>query len=75
MSRPALGPTQSPIKVEPKALSQGVNRSWREALHSPPSSDEAKNAWACPDPYFHYTMCLLKIDTSHSIILPATALI
>jgi hypothetical protein len=36
-SRPALGPTQRPIQWVPWALSPGVNRSGREADHSPPS--------------------------------------
>jgi hypothetical protein len=45
-SRTALGPTQPPIKWVPGALSLGVNRSGREADHSPPSSAEVKNAWS-----------------------------
>jgi hypothetical protein len=36
-SRPALGPTQSPIKCIPAALSPGVMRPGYEADHSPPS--------------------------------------
>jgi hypothetical protein len=38
----ALGPTQSPIKWVPGALSLGVKRPGREADHSPPSSAEVK---------------------------------
>jgi hypothetical protein len=45
-SRPALGPTPSPIEWVPGALSLGVKRPVREADHSPPSSDEVKNAWS-----------------------------
>jgi hypothetical protein len=41
-SRPALGPTQSPIQWVPGALSLGVKRQGREADHSPPSSAEVK---------------------------------
>jgi hypothetical protein len=44
-SRPALGPTQPPIRWVPGALSPEVKRPGREADHSPPSSVEVKNAW------------------------------
>jgi hypothetical protein len=47
VSRPALGPTQPPIKWVPGALSVGVKRLGREADHSPPSSAEVKNARSC----------------------------
>jgi hypothetical protein len=47
VSRPALGPIQSPIQWEPGTLSQGVKRSGREAEHSSPCSAQAKNAWNC----------------------------
>jgi hypothetical protein len=40
-SRPALGPTQSPIQCVP-----GVKRPGREADHSPPTSTEVKNSGA-----------------------------
>jgi hypothetical protein len=43
-SRPALGPTHSPIQCIPGALPPGVERSGREADHSPPSNAEVKNA-------------------------------
>jgi len=46
MSRPALGPTQPPIQWVLGVLSQGVNRSGREADHSPKPSVEVKNAWS-----------------------------
>jgi len=42
MSRPALGPNQSPIKWVPWAPFLGVKRLGREAENSPPSSDEVK---------------------------------
>jgi len=44
-SRPALEPTQPPIPWVPAgALSLGLKRQGREADHSPPSSDDVKNA-------------------------------
>jgi hypothetical protein len=45
-SRPALGPTQSPIQWVPGALFLGIKRQGREADHSPPSSAEVKNPWS-----------------------------
>jgi len=42
MSRPALGPAQSPIQWVPGVLSLGVKRPERETDHSPPSSAEVK---------------------------------
>jgi hypothetical protein len=45
-SRTALGPTQPPIQCVTGALSLGVKRPGRESDHSPPSSDEVKNAWS-----------------------------
>jgi hypothetical protein len=50
VSRPALGPTQTPIQWIPRALSLGVKRRGREADHSPPSSAEVKN---CVQLYLH----------------------
>jgi hypothetical protein len=38
-----MGPTQPPIQLVPVELSPGVNRSGREADHSPPPSAEIKN--------------------------------
>jgi hypothetical protein len=58
-SRTVLGPTQPPIKWVPRALSL---RPGREADHSPPSSDEVKNAWsytATPQ-YAFMVSCLVK---------------
>jgi hypothetical protein len=40
MSRPALRPTQPPIKWVPEALSLGVKRPGRENDYSPPFSAE-----------------------------------
>jgi hypothetical protein len=44
-SRPALGPTQPPIKWIPGALSLGVKLKGREADYSPPASAEVKKTW------------------------------
>jgi hypothetical protein len=46
-SRPAVGPTQPPIKLVQGVLSPWVKRPGREADHSPPSSAEVKNIWSC----------------------------
>jgi hypothetical protein len=45
-SRPALGPTQTPIELVPEALTLGVKQPGREADHSPKSSAEVKNGWS-----------------------------
>jgi hypothetical protein len=62
-SRPALGPTQSPIQCVSRVLSLGVKRSRREADHSHPSSADVKNSW-------RYTsiplMCLPGVVISQS---------
>jgi hypothetical protein len=44
-SRPALGPTKTPIHWVRGVLPLGVKRQGREADHSPPSSAEVKKAW------------------------------
>jgi hypothetical protein len=44
-SRPALGPTQSPIPWATTAFSSGVKRSGREADRSLPTSAEIKKTW------------------------------
>jgi hypothetical protein len=41
-SRPALGPTQTPVQWVTGALTPGVKRPGREADHSPPTSTEVK---------------------------------
>jgi hypothetical protein len=43
-SRPALGPTQPPIKWVPRTLLLGLKRQGCEADHSPPCNAEFKNA-------------------------------
>jgi hypothetical protein len=43
-SRPAVGPTQSPIQGVLGAVSTAVKRPGREANHSPLSNAEVKNA-------------------------------
>jgi hypothetical protein len=44
VSRPALGPTQPPVKWVPGVLTPGVKaRPGRDADHSPPSSAEVEN--------------------------------
>jgi hypothetical protein len=57
VSRPALGPTQSPFQVVPGALSLAVKRPRREADHSPPSSAEVKNAWS------HTSTPLIRVNS------------
>jgi hypothetical protein len=47
-SRPALGPTQSPIQWVQEALSPGVKQLGREADRWPPSSAEVKNVRDIP---------------------------
>jgi hypothetical protein len=56
-SRPTLGPMQLRIlKWVPGALSLVVERSGREADHSPPSSAEVKNAWSYTSTYLYVFM-------------------
>jgi hypothetical protein len=43
VSRPVLGPTQSPIQWIPEAFSQVVKRPRREVDHSPPTSADGRN--------------------------------
>jgi hypothetical protein len=47
-SRPAVGPTQPPIKWVPGALSSGIKWQGREADHSPPTSAQVKKMWIHP---------------------------
>jgi hypothetical protein len=44
-SRPVLGPTQSPIRWVPGALSPEVKRMGREADHWSPTSTKVKKTW------------------------------
>jgi len=48
VSRPALGPTQTPIQWVRGALTPAVKRLGRETHHSPPPRTEVKNAWSLP---------------------------
>jgi hypothetical protein len=50
MSRPALGPTRSPIQWVLGALSQGVKQLGHEAGHWPPSSAKVRE---CAELYLH----------------------
>jgi hypothetical protein len=43
VSRPAQGPTQSPVQWTPGILSPGLKRSGRDPDHSPKSTSEVKN--------------------------------
>jgi hypothetical protein len=43
--KPLLGPTQSPIQWAPEALSTGIKRPGREAVHLPSVSAEVKSSW------------------------------
>jgi hypothetical protein len=45
-SKTALGPTQPPTQWVPGALTQGVKRLGREAVHLPPFGANVKNAWS-----------------------------
>jgi hypothetical protein len=45
-SRPALGPTQPPIRRVPGLFPRG-KAVWREADHLTPSSADVKNEWIC----------------------------
>jgi hypothetical protein len=47
MSKPALRPTQPPIRWERGAVSSGVKRPGSEADHSQPSSAKVKNELSC----------------------------
>jgi hypothetical protein len=61
-SRPALGPTQPPIRWVPGVLSQGVKRPGREADQSPPTSAEVKRMWIYTPtpPYALMAQCLIS---------------
>jgi len=61
-SRPALEPTQYPIKWEPGVVSLEVKRSVSEVDHSPASSAEVKNAWSYTSipQYVYMVWCLVK---------------
>jgi len=55
-SRPALRPTQTPIRQASATLSTGIKRAGREAIHSSLSNIEIKNEWKnnyTPPIYLH----------------------
>jgi hypothetical protein len=60
VSRPALGPKQSPIQWILGSLFLGVKRPGREADHSPPSSAKVKNVWSYTSTlqYVFIALCL-----------------
>jgi hypothetical protein len=59
-SKPALGPTQPPVRWVPGALAPAVKRQGREADNSRPPSAEVKNAWSCTStlPYVYMAYVL-----------------
>jgi hypothetical protein len=61
-SRPAVEPTQHPIKRVPGALSQGLKWQGREADHSPPTSAEVKKTrtYTSTSPHVFMVYCLMK---------------
>jgi hypothetical protein len=50
VSRPAMGPTQHPMRWVPGALSLGIKRPEHEAEYAPPSSAEVKE---CVELHLH----------------------
>jgi hypothetical protein len=48
MSRPTVGPTQTPVQWVPGALSPGLKRQGSKADHSPQYNAELKNGGAIP---------------------------
>jgi hypothetical protein len=60
-SKPALGPTHTPIRWVPEAPFAGIKLPEREADHSPTSSAEIKNGGVItPLPDFSMTWCLIN---------------
>jgi hypothetical protein len=51
-SRPAVRPTQPPVRWVPRTVSPGVKWQWLEADHSPPFLEEVKNGGAILSPIF-----------------------
>jgi hypothetical protein len=70
-SRPALRPTQPPIRWVTSTLSPWVKRPGHEADHSPPSNAKSKNAWSYTStPQYVFTAwCLVKKIQLHEAIL------
>jgi hypothetical protein len=54
-SKPALGPTQTPIQWAQGALSPGVKLPGHEAHHSPSTSADIKNGGALPALTYTYS--------------------
>jgi hypothetical protein len=65
-----LNYTQRPSQWATEALSRGVNRTGREADHSPPSSAEFKNAWSYVSipPYVFMAWCLFKHRANFTLL-------
>ena len=61
----AVGPVQSPVQLEPKALSTGVKQTGCKPDHSPPSGAKVENAWSCTStlPYAFVMDTLIFICT------------
>jgi hypothetical protein len=71
VSRPAVGPTQAPIKWVLGALSAGAKQLGHEADHSPIPSTKIKKMWkykATP-PYIIMAWCLIKHRIHHGVVL------
>jgi hypothetical protein len=73
-SRPALGPTCSPLKLVPGDLSPGLKQTGREADYSPPSSGDVKNGGVIPplhlESSWHYVLLIKHRDSFSSLLLP-----
>jgi hypothetical protein len=66
-ARMALGPTQPPIQWVSGDLSPGVKRPGGEAVHSPPSSAEYKNASRYTSaPQYNMALCLVLKKHKHN---------
>jgi hypothetical protein len=64
--------TQPPIQWVPGALSLGVKRPGREAVHSPPSSAEVNNLRGAIPPLHQYVFmawCLVKHRDNFTVLL------
>lgn len=62
VARPALGPTQLPIRWVSESASRGLKWPGREISYSPPFSAKATNGWNCTSvfPYVFIAWCLIK---------------